>query len=672
MENQLFIIGIGTETDEYENFEETILKGVKRNELEGQIGPDILDNCCSDVCYFWGRSKETIYEKKIDKGDMVLFYVGKRISRNKVDLNQETAVYLGIICETVEISENDVSFLNDFWRKGENFRFLMFFKKKPEKLHHSINEINSKLGYNPDYFPIAGYVKPERMSGVYDILKNILKKRDILKESDSMNESAGHNIKEDYFRVDMLLNKKGQVILYGPPGTGKTWIARKYVVEETNEKTPGNKWEFITFHQSYSYEEFIEGFRPKTDDNGNIRYEVEDGIFKKMAIKAIWSAIAQNPKTSFESIWREFMEQYPEGSILKTLNGKQLKIVKYTPKNLILYSLRKNGEYTISINKLRKFWETGIYIGSNESIYIAIYRILESLNRHQDYEEIKKLVLEYLESGKPIDFSNAPKFYLIIDEINRGNISKIFGELITLLEKDKRLGGENQLIVRLPYSGEPFAVPPNLYIIGTMNTADRSIALLDVALRRRFAFIEVEPRPEFLEKENLKKIREKKLKTEERQRLNEKLNELFSKLDKDNYFLKTLLEKINVRITVVKDRDHRIGHSYFLNVETVDDLKHVWYYEVLPLLMEYFYNDWETIKWVLNEKNKNSGDVFFEKLELTGPNGEEAYQLNVLEGDAFVGALKRIISKNTPSQEGGATTNEENSPENSQSQTEGD
>ncbi len=444
-------------------------------------------------------------------------------------------------------------------------------------------------------------------------------------------------------KISELLSKKGQVILYGPPGTGKTWLAREYVVKETNEDKPGNLWEFITFHQSYSYEEFIEGFRPKTNGNGHIRYEVEDGIFKKMAIKAIWSAIAQNPKNSFESIWREFMEQYPEGSILKTLNGKQLKIVKYTPKNLILYSLRKNGKYTISINKLRKFWETGIYIGSNESIYIAIYRILESLNRHQDYEEIKKLVLEYLESGKPIDFSNAPKFYLIIDEINRGNISKIFGELITLLEKDKRLGSENQLIVRLPYSGEPFAVPPNLYIIGTMNTADRSIALLDVALRRRFAFIEIEPNPAKL-----------------RDRTIEGIN------------LAELLKTINDRITAVKDRDHRIGHSYFLNVETVEDLHHVWYYEVLPLLMEYFYNDWETIKWVLNEKGKEHGNVFFEKLELTGPNGEEAYQLKVLEGDAFIGALKRIISENTPSQEGGATTNGENSPENSQSQREGD
>ncbi|GAB6134898.1 McrB family protein [Thermococcus prieurii] len=616
MENQLFIIGIGTGTDEYENFEETILKGVKRNELEGRIDPNILDNCCSDVCYFWGRSKETIYKKKIGKGDVVLFYVGRRIGRNKVDLGHETKVYIGIVCETVDVPKHNASFLEDFWEKGKKFTFLIFFKKKLEKLPYSVEDINRKLGYNPDYFPIAGYVKPERID---DNLDDTL--RDILTEWDVMNENASHDGKNGEgiveSLVESLLDKKGQVILYGPPGTGKTWLAREYVVKETNEDKPGDLWEFITFHQSYSYEEFIEGFRPKTDDNGNIRYEVEDGIFKKIALRALVKGLLELENASIDR------------DELQKLHGL---LLKKEPLSLTEYEE-----------------------------YLRLKRYLWELVERLPDENLRELT---------------PKFYLIIDEINRGNISKIFGELITLLEKDKRLGGENQLIVRLPYSGEPFAVPPNLYIIGTMNTADRSIALLDVALRRRFAFIEVEPRPEFLEKENLKKIREKKLKTEERQRLNEKLNELFSKLDNDNYFLKTLLEKINVRITVVKDRDHRIGHSYFLNVETVDDLKHVWYYEVLPLLMEYFYNDWETIKWVLNEKDRDSEDVFFKKLSITGPNGEKAYQVEVLDKNAFIRALKRIIRKKDNSsnnnQNNQTTNRDENPIENSQSQTEGD
>jgi len=451
--------------------------------------------------------------------------------------------------------------------------------------------------------------------------------------------------------LNELLLKKGQVILYGPPGTGKTWLAREYVIEKTREEKPGNRWVFITFHQSYSYEEFIEGFRPKTDNNGEIRYEVEDGIFKKMVIKAIWSAIVRD----FENVWNLFRKVYPEGSSLKTKTGNEFRIVRFTEGGLFIKPENGSNEHHLSTKNLRLLWKHGevqtipevtSIIGDtgSGSYYFAVYQaLLGLLNPGGDYNEVKKHVIEHLRSGKVIDFSNAPKFYLIIDEINRGNISKIFGELITLLEKDKRLGGENQLIVTLPYSGEPFAVPPNLYIIGTMNTADKSIALLDVALRRRFAFIEVEPNPEKLMNKTIEGIN-----------------------------LAELLKTLNDRITVVKDSDHRIGHSYFLNVETVDELKRVWYYEVLPLLMEYFYNDWETIKWVLNEKDKDSGDVFFEKLNTIGLNGEEAYHLKVLEGDAFVRALKRIIGKNTSSQEGGATTNEENSPENNQSQSGGD
>ncbi|CAD5244916.1 McrB family protein [Thermococcus camini] len=445
-------------------------------------------------------------------------------------------------------------------------------------------------------------------------------------------------------QLDELLPKKGQVILYGPPGTGKTYIARNYVVEKTGENKPGNRWELITFHQSYSYEEFIEGFRPKTDKGGNIRYEVEDGIFKKMAIKAIWSAIVRD----FENAWHLFKETYPGGSSLKTKTGNEFRVVRFTEGGLFIKPENGNNEHYISTKNLRLLWEHGevrtipevtSIIGDtgSGSYYFAVYQALRGvLNAEDNYEGIKKRVVEHIRSKKVIDFSNAPKFYLIVDEINRGNISKILGELITLLEKDKRLGGDNQLIVRLPYSGEPFAVPPNLYIIGTMNTADRSIALLDVALRRRFAFIEVEPDPE-------------KLRTIEGINLAE------------------LLKATNDRITAVKDRDHRIGHSYFLNVETVEDLKRVWYYEVLPLLMEYFYNDWETIKWVLNEGGRDSGNVFFEKLDnVTGPNGEKAYQLKVLEGNDFVNALKRVMDRENSSDNNQAMREAENSTESSQ------
>jgi hypothetical protein len=323
------------------------------------------------------------------------------------------------------------------------------------------------------------------------------------------------------------------IILYGPPGTGKTWVVNHFanyflLHHNFSAKRADEYWRavqqrdlarqhalqneirrnylgFVTFHQSFAYEEFVEGIKPYTDTEGQIAYKIEPGIFRQICQRA-----------------------------------------QATP---------------------------------------------------------------------------SKRYLLVIDEINRANIAKVFGELITLIEDDKRIGSANQVTVALPYSQEQFSVPANLFLLGTMNTADRSIALLDLALRRRFTFLELMPDPSLI-------------------------------VSVDGVDLSALLRRLNARIAALLDRDHQIGHSYLYGVTDSTALRFAWYHRIVPLLREYFYNDGARLRAVLGSAfvttSTPPADLFENDVDLADLERGVVTVKDFSGDDAgFLSALQQIVGGQT-------------------------
>lgn len=393
-------------------------------------------------------------------------------------------------------------------------------------------------------------------------------------------------------------------ILYGPPGTGKTYNTITKALEIIDGSVPSKREdakakfeeyrksgqiEFVTFHQSYGYEEFVEGIRAipvgeeGNEDGEEMICAVKDGILKKMSKLSLENYTKNNhavtPKRKFFlhaktlNIQAEMIEE--DSNTYRVLKGSKIRKGQAASFENYNYIALKNK--LLGDAKLKE--ETEFYILEEDYIFQSMSAASSVIlgrqsNGYNDWKEISD------ENNLFTQDQEKRNYILIIDEINRGNISKIFGELITLIEPSKRIGAEEAIKLRLPYSNEEFGVPQNLYILGTMNTADRSIALMDTALRRRFYFEEMMPDVETLNDKHIEGID-----------------------------LKKILTKINQRIEYLYDRDHTIGHAYFIDVENKNDLDDVMRNKILPLLQEYFYDDWEKIFMVL-------GDDFVDKREV--------------------------------------------------------
>ena len=503
----------------------------------------------------------------------------------------------------------------------------------------------------------------------------------------------GENMKNEFDK---------NVIFYGPPGTGKTYTTAKRAVEickteseedltdyaevmkKYNELKKKNRIEFITFHQSYGYEEFIEGIKPivsneddeSEDENENnkesktnikiendIKYDVVDGVFKKFCEAATKAIIKTNNNKddilSEAIVWKvtlrdevkedcftnnhvrinfklgtagasKFDNEIKKGDIIITTDGSRTKIngiAVVTDDKAYTLNKAKSDTTTRNVDWLVKGINKDIYEINDKKILprktvtkVPNMKVEDIIKLAKEKELIALSKKEPEELSKIVIKENKEPYVFIIDEINRGNISKIFGELITLIEPTKRSGKKECISTKLPYSKKEFTVPDNVYIIGTMNTADRSIALMDTALRRRFKFEEMLPDYDLLK-------------------------DIFVEDKGTKVNIGAMLKVINERIEYLYDREHTIGHAVFLEKKEndkididINKLENIFKKNIIPLLQEYFYEDYEKIRIVLGDNAKDEDEQFISAVSIP----EDVFEGNI--DDIDIPEKKYIIN----------------------------
>ena len=445
---------------------------------------------------------------------------------------------------------------------------------------------------------------------------------------------------------------------------------------------------FTTFHQSMSYEDFIEGIKPdEPKPNQALSYSIQAGIFKKACANAGYLSYREYLKSqkqtqaySFDDLYDAFITSIQalldnnSAPIYKTLRGRDVEVKEINSNDSIIARAKDSiakSSAPLTKENLQKLYDKFKSIDDIEDLkqvketveitprITEFYAVFGGLKEFEKtFKPNSNVLIESSEVGtinsdenqKKYDAGvyynaikefgkNAEPVVLVIDEINRGNVSQIFGELITLIEDDKRLGKAEELEIILPYSKKKFSVPPNLYIVGTMNTADRSVEALDTALRRRFAFEEIPP------KYDLKELQYE-----------------FAEVKACD-----ILQTVNKRIEKLLDKDHLIGHSYFIlkdGENPNEKLKNSFYKSILPLMQEYFFGDFGKIGLVLgqgfvNLKNwddkvdsfaefdhESSGDFegkdIYEIIDYRKPTN---YEVNKVKMD-FEKAIKRLMKLN--------------------------